>query len=76
MTPRIMTFIETEDGIIATEWVMMTAGCVALGLAALSVLSGGVGDLSGEVQEALLVSEPATQAFGPFVAGSPDIGDE
>lgn len=46
-------YIEDESGAVAADWVVMSAGIVGLGMAAVSTVSGGMEDLSFEIQELL-----------------------
>ena len=41
-------FLRAEDGAVTVDWVVLTAALVGLGLATLTVVSGGVEDLSGD----------------------------
>jgi hypothetical protein len=75
MRDHIKFYLRSEAGIVSVDWVMMTAGGVALGLAAIAVLSGGMNDLSGEVQGAMLEADPADQGFPPFTPGADLIAD-
>ncbi|MCT4683257.1 MAG: hypothetical protein N4A39_05955 [Roseicyclus sp.] len=75
MLELIRNFAATEDGIVTVDWVWMTAACVALGLSATLVLSGGMNDLSGELQGSLLASNPDTEGFATFVGRTPDTPD-
>lgn len=49
----LATFLNDESGAVATDWVVVTSGIVGLGIATVSVLSGGLEDLSGEIAQAL-----------------------
>ena len=48
-----MQFIHSESGAVTVDWVVLTAALVGLGLAAMSVVSGGVDDLSNDVDSNL-----------------------
>lgn len=48
-----MQFLQNEEGAVTVDWVVLTAGLVGLGLATLSVVSSGVGDLTNDTSEAL-----------------------
>lgn len=48
-----MKFLRNEDGAITVDWVVLTAAIVGLGLAVLVTVSGGVGDISGDVSAEL-----------------------
>lgn len=49
----IAKFIEETDGAVTVDWVVMTAAVSGLGLAVISVASGGVEDLSRDISDAL-----------------------
>ncbi len=46
-------FNNEEDGAVTVDWVVLTAAVVGLGLAALSVIRGGVKDQTGKINEVL-----------------------
>ena len=46
-------FVKTESGAVTVDWVVLTAALVGLGLAAMAVVSGGVKDLSDDVDTQL-----------------------
>lgn len=46
-------FLLSEDGAVTVDWVVLTAALVGLGLAVMSVVSGGVENLSGDVSTEL-----------------------
>ena len=43
------TFHKDEDGAVTVDWVVLTAAVVGLGIAALTVIRGGVGKLSSSI---------------------------
>lgn len=45
----IQKFLQSESGAVTVDWVVLTGAMVGLGLATMSVVSGGVGDVSNEV---------------------------
>lgn len=49
----IKAFFASENGAVAVDWVVMTAGLVGLGLATSSVVSGGVSNASNDISAAL-----------------------
>ncbi len=51
-------FIQSENGAVTVDWVVLTAGLVGLGLAVMAVVSGGVEDLSNETSTELASMEP------------------
>ena len=77
MTALIKNFAKSESGAVTVDWVVLTAAIVGLGLAVMAVVSGGVEDLTGEIQ-AELVNQNAND--NPFVGeavqgGATAIGD-
>lgn len=40
---------EDESGAVSVDWVVLTAATVGLGVAALNMIRGGVGDLTSEI---------------------------
>ncbi|MEM9349109.1 MAG: hypothetical protein AAGA47_02530 [Pseudomonadota bacterium] len=46
-------FRRDEDGAVTVDWVVLTAAIVGLGIAILTTVSGGVGDLAGDIDSAL-----------------------
>lgn len=50
---HIKTFISSESGAVTVDWVVLTAALVGLGLAVMSVVSGGVENLSGDINTQL-----------------------
>lgn len=48
-----MTFATSETGAVTVDWVVLTASLVGLGMAVLSVLSAGVQDTSGDIEDSL-----------------------
>jgi len=55
---RIQTFIQSDNGAVTVDWVVLTAGIVGLGLATMAVVSGGVEDLSNNTSTQLASVEP------------------
>lgn len=43
------SFLSDESGAVTVDWVVLTAALVGLGLAVISVVSGGLEDLSGDI---------------------------
>ena len=43
------TFRNDEDGAVTVDWVVLTAAIVGLGIAVYGVISGGIEDLSGDI---------------------------
>jgi Flp pilus assembly pilin Flp len=44
---------EDESGAVTVDWVVLTAATVGLGVAALNVIRGGVGDLTSDIADYL-----------------------
>ncbi len=49
----MQSFLQSEDGAITVDWVVLTAGLVGLGLATAAVVSDGTEDLSGDTSATL-----------------------
>ncbi len=47
------TFIREEDGATTVDWVVLTAGITGLGIATMAVVSGGLQDLSVDIESTL-----------------------
>ena len=48
-----MQFLKDETGAVTVEWVVMTAATVGMGMAVMSVVSQGVEEASGNIEDAL-----------------------
>ena len=46
-------FFADEDGAVTVDWVVLTAAIVGLGIAVLSTVAGGSGELASSVSEYL-----------------------
>ena len=46
-------FLKSETGAVTVDWVVLTAALVGLGLAVMSVVSGGVESLATEIGQFL-----------------------
>ena len=53
MTALIKNFAKSESGAVTVDWVVLTAAIVGLGLAVMAVVSGGVQDLSQDIDNQL-----------------------
>ena len=42
-------FLKDEDGAVTVDWVVLTAAIVGLGIAVYGVISGGIEDLSNDI---------------------------
>ena len=49
MTNMIKNFVSNESGAVTVDWVVLTAAIVGLGLAVMSVVSGGTEDLTNKI---------------------------
>ncbi|MBF9031850.1 hypothetical protein HKCCE3408_15735 [Rhodobacterales bacterium HKCCE3408] len=58
--PLLRGFAREETGAVTADFVVLAAGIVGLGLAVIMVTSGGVEDLAGETQAALVETEPGS----------------
>jgi Flp pilus assembly pilin Flp len=47
------TFRNDEDGAVTVDWVVLTAAIVGLGIAVYGVISGGIEDLSNDINDEL-----------------------
>ena len=54
MTNMIKNFASNESGAVTVDWVVLTAALVGLGLAVMAVVSGGVQDLSQDMDTQLV----------------------
>ena len=57
------TFLSAEDGAVTVDWVVLTAALVGLGLAVISVVSGGMENLSNDIGQALADTDPLENPF-------------
>lgn len=63
MTTR---FLRAEDGAVTVDFVPLLAIVVGLGLAVMGVVSGGVENLSGDI-DTQLVDQTITTEFAPTI---------
>ncbi len=76
---RVKNFIEDQSGAVTVDWTAMTAAIVGLGIASYGVVSGGIQNLSGDVdlhlrQDLIFTGfVPRLQAAMDFTGG--DAGD-
>ncbi|MDJ0993192.1 MAG: pilus assembly protein [Dinoroseobacter sp.] len=54
------TFRNDEDGAVTVDWVVLTAAIVGLGIAVYAVVSGGISDLSTDVDTQLKTDQIKT----------------
>ncbi|PIV75623.1 MAG: pilus assembly protein [Rhodobacteraceae bacterium CG17_big_fil_post_rev_8_21_14_2_50_65_11] len=62
-TTSLKSFLTDTSGAVTVDWVVLTAALVGLGLAVISVVSGGLEDLSGDINTQLR-ADHITNAFG------------
>jgi Flp pilus assembly pilin Flp len=60
---KINTFVSDESGAVTVDWVVLTAAIVGLGLAVMSVVSGGIENLSGNIADTLTNTDPLSDPF-------------
>lgn len=70
----IKNFAADESGAVTVDWTVMTAAIVGLGIATYGVVSGGVGNLSGDIDtrlrdQAIYTGFGVVQAFETFANG-------
>jgi len=53
MRKNLEQFCNDDSGAVAVDWVVLSGGVVGLGLATMSVVSGGIEDLSNDIAAAL-----------------------
>ncbi len=53
MDRRLTNFLQEEDGAVTVDWTVMTAAIVGLGIATYGVVSGGINNLSTDVDSHL-----------------------
>lgn len=74
MTPILKStvcFAEDESGAVTVDWVVLTAAIVGLGVAVYGVVSGGVSDLSSDIDTQLRIDQISTE----FAAAAPSLAD-
>ncbi len=59
----LKTFTSDESGAVTVDWVVLTAALVGLGLAVMSVVSGGIEELSDDISNALEATDPLADPF-------------
>ena len=58
----LKNFASSEAGAVTVDWVVLTAAIVGLGLAVMAVISGGLQDVSNDIN-AQLRTDMITNAF-------------
>ena len=64
----IKNFRADEDGAVTVDWVVLTAAIVGLGIAVYGVISGGIEDLSNDIN-AELKKDVVGQGFSSTSSG-------
>lgn len=59
----IKSFFANESGAVTVDWVVLTAALVGLGIAVMSVVSGGVENLSTDIGQSLANTNPLEDPF-------------
>ncbi len=65
---RIRSFCTEDSGAVTVDWTVMSAAIVGLGIATYGVVSGGVSDLSGDVDSQMRGQVIRTSFGGPIAA--------
>ncbi len=60
---HIKAFAAGESGAVTVDWVVLTAAIVGLGLAVMAVISGGLQDVSGDINNILTDNNMITTSF-------------
>jgi hypothetical protein len=61
-------FLKDETGAVTVDWVVITASLVGLGLATMTMVSGGLEDASSDIEEELRRSDILTTTFDAVAA--------
>ncbi len=67
MKPMVETFVESEEGAVTVDWVVLSAAAVAMAIAATDVINGGLRELSSNL-EAQLRTQQISDAFVLFTS--------
>ena len=63
MTNFFKRFAQDESGAVTVDWVVLTAAIVGLGIAVMATLSGGLKNVSGQINTQLSKEGQVTTAF-------------
>lgn len=72
MNTFIQNFLKDEDGAVTVDWVVLTAAVVGLGIAGVTAVNTGIGDLAesiGDEVGGITVDAPDTLGFTGAAAG-------
>lgn len=59
----LLNFINSEDGAVTVDWVVLTAAIVGMGVAVIASVSSGATDVSGSVGASLEGASPPAVNF-------------
>ncbi len=62
MTNMIKNFVSNESGAVTVDWVVLTAAIVGLGLAVMTVVSGGTETLTNKISDKM-TSQTISSSF-------------
>jgi Flp pilus assembly pilin Flp len=74
---NVRFFLQDESGAVTVDWVVLTAAIVGLGLAVMAVVSGGVENLSTQIDSGLrqdIVNQTFDDAGEGFTYGGASSG--
>lgn len=77
MNTFIQNFLKDEDGAVTVDWVVLTAAVVGLGIAGVTAVNNGIGDLAesiGTEVGGITVEAPDTLGFSGAAAGGTGTG--
>ena len=59
-------FIQSEDGAVTVDWVVLTAAIIGFGLVVLTLIAAGATDVSSGVGASLSAGQPASTTLPQF----------
>lgn len=66
------SFVRSEVGAVTVDWVVLSAGLVGLGLAAMAIVSTGIQDVSNDIEAQLKAEEIIVSSFASPPSYIPD----
>ena len=66
------TFIKNESGAITVDWVILTAPVVGLGMAVVTLISGGINSATNVIDDGIKAAANNTIAEGMISGTTPD----
>lgn len=69
----VKSFVQSEQGAVTVDWVVLSAAIVGLGVAAISVVSGGVETLSTNISTSLADTDPNASPFAATETTEEDV---